>query len=1509
VRTASLLLTVLLLSIFSSLITPANEPEIAEDDTQWQRIELSADTMKGLVGTLELSLTGEERAILADSRLGIYDQGGLLLKRDIPEELLIPRSDLSLLLISDQVHMATARTALSEVQGLVVREYISPSGLLVQGTNNALKQAKSTIGVVAGLPVPVAMVVDESLWTHPSQLLRLESWRDEGLLPGVKLEDEHGSTLHQDLHLVATAHLEELVMVDDGRYRGLFTGDLNQLSTLASEISTAWVRAEPQFSIDNNKARSHMKITGSDGIDDHFATELDGSGQIVAVADSGLDEDHGDFGTRVVGNVDVIGDGSSADLHSGHGTHVACTVLGDGTRGTYSGVAPAAELYLQAMENDNTGNFQSPSLNNLFNTAYNAGARIHTNSWGSSQASSQGKYTSESEDVDDRANYYDRYYNGVEGLTILFASGNDGPGVGTASSPATAKNSVTVGSHLNRGGGSPDTISQSSSRGPTDDNRIKPDVIAPGAYVRSCLSQDATDTSGGTVQTGGWYIEYSGTSMATPNAAGSAALIREYILEIAQRPAPQGALVKALLVLGARDLGNRDIPNNDEGWGRIDLQNTLAPSDRGIWVDDRSVLSGTGNVKTYTFNVTTSGQPFKAVLCWSDERGSRFSTNQLVNDLNLEIETPSGTLYRGNQFSQGRSIEGGTFDSTNNLEVVLIDSAESGIWTIRAKDGGHSGQKSQPFALAVSGAGVNDLRPDPMVLPNLQVGVAIPQIGEDVTLTMAIQNFGNIEAEDVEVEFLVENQSQASVEYDLGPGGLRNIAWNWQPVNSGGNTLSFIVDPDGLIEEISESNNRLDWVVNVTTPGVKLESPAPIFTLSDEGKTTTSWNVTLTNTALLATNASVTVTSVTRITDGVLMPWYVSIGEGSYSLSGSGHVDLSATMVHPELPTPGVYIVSILGTDDDNSIQYPYDLQFVVPILGAVRFESAYTTIPIDPRTGSSIDFIFHNDGNGDVGYDLFLLSPVGWSSGFDDLSSEGGASSGSTGLILENSMRQLSITFTPPLVMLKAGAEYSATFRAITQTENPQTFDFEIPLVVMEIKQIDIYMSTTIGEITPGTGFSLLFSFENNGNLNHNITPTLTLPSGWTQISQLITFDLYWTQSHEILINIYAGDTARSGQIALFLTSGQDSWSWVQEVTIEKLAVIDVQFARLEIGDERWDSVMGPGSHPTSERMTFTWIITNDADNIWSPEIDLTMDDDLIGECEPMDDVSNSDEVLLVCTMIIDSDATPGTEPKFTVSMSDGSSNHQFNITLFVAFERSVEWDVVGPSQFNVGESTSIDVRIVNTGNTRLTHTLQFAGPKGWQISSDNADFIFDLEAGQSDSIELSVLASQAGEGELLLWLSNADDVEASSHSLPIASMGVINDDSSSESETSNIIGVIGLLVIAFLVGLVIIQLRSKFSSKDQSQQQYSQMSLNSSIDGPVKPANNAQGQQLKEYQEQAEKYAQYQVELAEYEQKMQQYEGPDNQSAEGTEETAENNESGADYGTDEPLIDSDGS
>ena len=84
-----------------------------------------------------------------------------------------------------------------------------------------------------------------------------------------------------------------------------------------------WLGPEPTFAIANDQARQHMKVSN---VANRFTTSLNGSGIIVAVADSGLDADHGDFGTRVLSNADVVGDGSTADKPQVT-AHVACTVL------------------------------------------------------------------------------------------------------------------------------------------------------------------------------------------------------------------------------------------------------------------------------------------------------------------------------------------------------------------------------------------------------------------------------------------------------------------------------------------------------------------------------------------------------------------------------------------------------------------------------------------------------------------------------------------------------------------------------------------------------------------------------------------------------------------------------------------------------------------------------------------------------------------------------------------------------------------------------------------------------------------------------------------------------------------------------------------------------------------------------------------------------------------------------------------------------------------------------
>ncbi len=1220
----------------------------------------------------------------------------------------------------------------------------------------------------------------------------------------VDITDNWNMRLHQGIDNVANNMLEGAKFAETGRYDGT---TISEIASIAAEPSVAWIGEQPKLTNWNDQARNHMNINA---MRSYYTTDLDGSGQIVAVADSGLDEDHGDFGSRVIGNVDLIGDGSTADAHSGHGTHVSCTVLGDGSRGTYSGVAPEAELYFQAMENDNNGNFQWSSINNMLNTAFNQGARIHTNSWGSSSSNDWGKYTSSSEDVDDRTRYYDQYYSGREGLSVLFAAGNDGPDSGTVGSPGTAKNTITVGNSQNRYQGAPNSIMDGSSRGPVDDGRIKPDIVAPGGYVRSCRAQEATDI-GGATWSNTWYLEYTGTSMATPNAAGTAALIREYITEISQRPEPQGALVKALMILGARDVGTRDIPNMDEGWGRIDLKSTLAPNNgRGIWVDDRSVLSSSGNSKSYNFNITSPGQPFKAVLAWSDERGSRFSNTQLVNNLNLLITTPSGVEYKGNEFSQGRSIQGGTYDTLNNVEVVLIDSAEAGTWTVKVTDSQHSGSKAQPYAIAVSGIGVNDLRPDPApLLSSFATDIAIPQVGDTVLVEMEISNLGNVKAENVEVQFQEEGQIIDTQTFDLGPGGSRILFFDWEPLTAGSRALSFVVDANDLLDEINEANNQLDIVVNVTTPGVRIESDQSEITLTDINATTSSWSIELTNTALLSTNATITSIDV-RAPSGNTVPWYVGFDVVDFQLNGQQSASINVTLVHPKGPEPGLYNINLLGIDEDNSVSSPFTLILDVPKLSMTRLEFDYTKIPVHPNEPTSVDIRLYNQGNDDVGYDLFFSPPPGWYAGFDDLSSQGGANSASTGLMLEDDFMSIGVTFTPPAVMTLANTELTVVLKVVSQTEENRLFEYNIPIIVIPISNLTIDLETSVGTILPDSTFTFQYTLENRGNVDLYLQPRLQLPLGWQQNTILQDINLSWTDSLNIQVSLTATSEAKSGTIELIMDNSQYSWSNSIDVSIIKLPDPVLTFASVEINGETWNNVFGSGKHPSGVAINYTWLVENKGEADWSPSVVLSLGQDLFGECDGIGTISTGSIVPVKCTVLISATAAPLSEPEFNLIISDDLVSVNQTVTMLVAETKEVNWKVISPTKVQTGEDNTIQVTITNQGNVRITSAVNVIPPSGWVLKFDGIDSI-DIEPGQSNIVRLTLTTSKPGEGMISISLSG-DDIVNPETQLTIESEG---DEIRDESSNINLIIISSASIfLILLITIAIIKGRSKRSN-----------------------------------------------------------------------------------------------
>jgi uncharacterized membrane protein len=1413
------------------------------DGVEWVRFDLVDGVFSEAFGVSTQGSTEEVRSVTAESRIGMFDDQGLQLDRPLGPEWLQGRADLRLLLIDDAYEFQGVRNVLNDVQGLSVREYISPSGLIVQGTPAALDAAAHLEGVAVEHHVPMALLVDDAVLDVlllengvndlQGQLMRIEGWRNElGPVDGVDFVDSTGASVVQNLVDVAPLVFEEAHKWDQGRYEGALS--TTDVLTLMAQPSLRSFQFDPAFTSYNNNARSHMRTAE---MTTFFTTDLDGSGQIVAVADSGLDEDHGDFGTRVIANNDVIGDGSTADKHSGHGTHVSCTVLGDGTQGGYAGVAPEADLYFQAMENDNTGNFQSPSLNYLLNSAYSAGARTHTNSWGSSQTSDHGKYTSSAEDVDDRSNYYDRYYNGRDGLTILFAAGNDGPNSGTVGAPATAKNTITVGNHQNRYSGSPDTIMSGSSRGPTDDGRIKPDVIAPGGYVRSCRAQEAADT-GGSTWSSTYYLEYTGTSMATPNAAGAAAMIREYLEEIAQRPSPQGALVKALMVLGATDIGNRDIPNDNEGWGKVNLRDTLAPtSGQGIWVDDRSVLSGTGNSKSYTFNITQSNGGVKTVLAWSDERGSTFSSKQLVNNLDLELTSPSGIIYLGNDFANGRSTTGGSGDTLNNLEVVLLDSAEVGVWTVKVKDTFHGGSTAQPFSIAVRGHGVNDLRPDPeFLIDQFEMSVTIPQVGDQVQLTTKVFNVGNVKADFFDIEFRVDNALIDTENIEVGAGSTKTQIWYWTPQDSGETTLSFIIDPDDDIEEILENNNRHDVVIDVTAPGVKLLASPQQQTLLNTSTPTTSWVVSLTNTALIATNASMSTDGITNIATGQSESWYVGATESNFSLEGQDSANITVTLVHPTPPEPGAYRIDLTGIDVDNGVTYPYHLDFIVPELANLRLEYDYQIVPVSPTEPTSIDIRLFNIGNARIGYDLFLQAPAGWSAGFDDLSSDPGATSGSTGLIDQDSQRTIGMTFTPPQVMTAAGAERIVQLTAISQTEIQDSWVFEIPIKVEEVRTINVDLETNLGVLRPDSTFSMMFSVEHRGNIDLNLTPSFELPTGWSVVSGMDSLLLNWASTQNILIGIEGDGNGRSGEVKFHLDSGSDRSTWTGQFEVEVLPEPDLQFVSLVLEDgSSWTNPLGPGSHPASEPLVFTWLVSNGADVVWAPEVSIALDQGLFGECTDVEPIGFNKVSPVVCTVLIPATMAPMSEPSFSITLAGSGVERTEQVGLYVASVLEATWDQERSVPFTTGTQSTVEIELTNSGNLEFSHQLKVQASKDWSASIDGDD-IADLQPGQSMTIRLLVEASTPGTGSIEVSLVEAGSMTRPSFTFDVQSQG----EPTATSGGSLPIEILGPLVFIALAGLLVFMILKK--SKDEAPSAPQAMMVTPQIQ-PQSPSTTAPG------------------------------------------------------------------
>ncbi len=384
--------------------------------------------------------------------------------------------------------------------------------------------------------------------------------------------------------------------------RGRLTPE--KIQALAQSDTVLWIEPAPHRKLVDELA---SKLVGGDDGRTGTPTVTEqlgygGAGVTVCVADTGLDTGdtntmHLDLRGRVTGfqPYGSLTDGSDG---YGHGTHAAGIVAGnaatletDPATGAFYGlgVASGADLFIERIF-DETANEVSPAPSDadLTRDAVRHGAVIGSNSWGNDV---QGEYDTDASQFDELVRDADPSTPGDQPYILEFSAGNAGPGSETLDSPASGKNVIATGASENVSGtlsqtyglydDGPDTMADFSSRGPCEDGRIKPDVIAPGSWIASLASSAAPNEAAIA-----WsviddnYVYMGGTSMSGPAAAGAAAVFVQYYKSLHTNAVPSPALVKAALINSADELdesngGPGPIPNNDEGWGRITLPNII----------------------------------------------------------------------------------------------------------------------------------------------------------------------------------------------------------------------------------------------------------------------------------------------------------------------------------------------------------------------------------------------------------------------------------------------------------------------------------------------------------------------------------------------------------------------------------------------------------------------------------------------------------------------------------------------------------------------------------------------------------------------------------------------------------------------------------------------------------------------------------------------------------------------------------------------------------------------